>query len=61
MSKRKYEETDGFDDDWVEDDENVTEQNGQNGITDEDVDNEIVCIDLQLDEIGKKSFKLLIQ
>ena len=60
MSKRKYEETDGFsDDDWVEDDENVTDQNEQNGVTDEDVDNEIVCIDLQLDEIGEKSFNCL--
>ena len=60
MAKRKYDETDMFDEeedfDVIMDEENT--ENGENGeSTTDDIENDLVCIDLQLEEVGKKSFQ----
>ena len=60
MAKRTYEETDMFDDDedFVE---MMDEQNNENGeSTADDIENDILCIDMQLEEVGKKPFQYLI-
>ena len=54
MSKRKLEESD-----WLEDNDHDFDENGLNDdLTPDDIDNEVKCIDLQMDELGERSSEL---
>jgi len=51
MSKRKLDESD-----WLQD--NDVDLNDNDDISPDEIDNEIKCIDLQMDEIARKSSQL---